>query len=139
MARRRRRRSADGLLGTLEYDILRVLWRQAPASVGTVLEQLNRQRGEQDPLAYTTVMTVLARLHDKGLADRDKQGRAYRYTPRYDEPALIDHLGGQEVARLLDRYGQVALAQFASALQQADPDLLRQVTELANGGDDDDA
>lgn len=132
-----RRRSADGLLGTLEYEILKVLWRQAPASVGEVLEQLNGQRRDQDRLAYTTVMTVLARLHEKGLADREKHGRAYRYTPRYDEVALIEHLGGQEVAHLLDRYGKVALTQFASALQEADPDLLRQVTDLADSRGDD--
>lgn len=132
------RRDARGLLGPLEYDVLSMLWRDAPATVAEVLDRLNARR-DADPLAYTTVMTVLARLTDKGLTDREKVGRGYAYHPRYTEPELVAHLGERAVADLVERFGDVALATFAAALEDADPELLRRVAELAarreEGGD----
>lgn len=134
--RRKRPRSAAGLLGPLEYEVMQALWRGAPASVKTVLDRINDGRPKPERLAYTTVMTVLGRLHEKGLLDRVKQGRGYDYTPRFDEPQLIDHLGQQEVAELLDRYGIVALTQFAAALEHADPETLRRIRSLVEGDTD---
>ncbi|MDV6011844.1 BlaI/MecI/CopY family transcriptional regulator [Haloechinothrix sp. LS1_15] len=55
-----------------------VLWSlDTPATVRDVLEQLKPQR---DP-AYTTVMTVMGILHDKGWLHRERDGRAWRYEP----------------------------------------------------------
>jgi predicted transcriptional regulator len=130
MGRRRTASSAKGLLGPLEYEVMRALWKKAPASVSAVLDRINARR-TVEPLAYTTVMTVLARLHEKGLLERVKAGRGYDYTPRFDEPELVAHLSRQEVAGLVSRYGEVAIAQFAETLQGADPDLLRRLVALA--------
>lgn len=125
----------DGLLGSLEQEVLEVLWVQAvPCDVATVRAGCNERRAGE-PLAYTTVMTVLSRLHDKRLVDRERVGRGYRYTARFDRPALVDHLGGQEVQRVLERYGAVALAHFAAALEDADPALIERLRAL----EDDDA
>jgi predicted transcriptional regulator len=128
--------SARGLLGHLEYEVMQALWADAPANVPAVLERINRDRAPDRQLAYTTVMTVLARLHDKDLLVRDRRGRGYDYTPRFDELALVEHLSGQEVRDLLDRYGDVALAQFAAAVSQADPELLRRLRDLTSGRGD---
>lgn len=132
MAARRRRPLSDAsaLLGSLEYAVMQALWTGAPASVKTVLARINDARSRDGQLAYTTVMTVLGRLHEKGLLDRIKAGRGYDYTPRFDEAQLVEHLGRQEVSDLLDRYGSVALSQFAAALGDADPQTLRRITEL---------
>lgn len=111
------------------------LWDGAPATVNDVLATINQRRRRSQQLAYTTVMTVLARLYDKGLLDRDKVGRGYAYTPLFDEPGLVQHLGHQEVEDLVHRYGPVALAQFAAALEDADPALLERVTRLAESPD----
>lgn len=138
MARRRGKAvSARALLGPLEYAALEALWEGAPANVGTVRERINRERDPNEQLAYTTVMTVLSRLHEKGLAERTKVGRSYDYTPRFSEAALVDHLGRQEVDELVDRYGVVALAQFADVLRDADPELLARVVALADREADD--
>lgn len=123
--------SAQGLLGSLEYAAMEALWEGAPANVGTVLSRINLGRTADEPLAYTTVMTVLARLHDKGLVERVKAGRGYDYTPRFTEGALVDHLSREEVGELVDRYGVVALAQFADALREADPKLLARIAATA--------
>jgi len=99
--------------------------------VGDVLERVNA--GLQAKLAYTTVMTVLSRLHDKGLVTRERQGRGYDYRPAYAEVELVDVLSHREVDRVVARYGDAALAQFMRALEDTDPELLRRVRALTDG------
>ncbi|MEZ4443006.1 MAG: BlaI/MecI/CopY family transcriptional regulator [Polyangiaceae bacterium] len=67
-------------LGPLEMRVLGLLDADDAASVADVRSGLAR-RGH--PLAYTTVLTVLSRLHDKGVVRRERQGRRmlYRLTP----------------------------------------------------------
>ena len=74
--------SAPPRLGDLERALMEQLWDSAAqrpegASVREVLEALPSDRG----LAYTTVRTVLDRLSKKGLVTRERDGRAWRYTP----------------------------------------------------------
>ena len=65
-------------LGQLEAAVMQHLWSAGrPVSVRETLSSLTRER----PLAYTTVMTVMDNLHSKGLVAREKQGKAYLYTP----------------------------------------------------------
>ena len=123
--------SAQGLLGSLEYEVLQALWTRAPAKVSEVLDRVNDGRPADQHIAYTTAMTVLARLYDKGILDRRKRGRGYSYTPRFDEGQLTEQLSQQEVQRVLDRFGPIALAQFAAAIEQADPALLARLHEQA--------
>jgi predicted transcriptional regulator len=132
---RNERPSAEGLLGPLEYDVISVLWAAGPANVPVVLEQVNAGRQDDKALAYTTVMTVLARLYEKGLLSRQRRGRGYEYRPQFDEAELVAHLSRREVDELLARYGHVALAQFAAAVDEADPALLGRVRALARGDD----
>ena len=64
--------------GQLESAVMDVVWAQnRPCLVREVRDQLSYGR----PLAYTTVMTVLAILHGKGVLRREKYGRAWRYWP----------------------------------------------------------
>lgn len=65
-------------LGPLEMEALGLLGDRHPQSVHELSQALNTQGRE---LAYTTVMTVLTRLHTKGLVTRKKQGRQYLYAP----------------------------------------------------------
>src|SRR5262245_60820015 len=68
----------DQALGPLEMRVLGLLAGAEPTSVQDIQAAL--ARGGHD-LAYTTVMTVLARLHDKGMVVRVKEGRRYLYRP----------------------------------------------------------
>jgi predicted transcriptional regulator len=66
--------------GELEGDVLAVLWSSdEPMTPGEVHEALGTG------LAYTTVATILSRLHEKGLVQRTKAGRAHTYTPTVAE------------------------------------------------------
>lgn len=121
--------SVERVLGPLGAAVLRVLWASGEATVGGVLEALNADR--RRPLAYTTVMTVLVRLHERGLVTRTRHGRAYLYRAASPEPALLEAMSARAVDALLARYGSTALRQFAERLADADPDLRARLVELA--------
>ncbi len=109
---------------------MRAVWARGEATVGSVVEDLNAERSQ--PLAYTTVMTILVRLSERGLLKRDKRGRQFVYRPAADESALIETLSGRAVDELLARFGSTAMRQFADRLADADPDLRAQIIELAS-------
>jgi len=79
-------------LSQLEVECIRVLWRKKAASVAEVRSGIPR------PLAYTTVMTVLDRMMEKGAVVRRKNGRAYMYFPALD----LHSARLQAVQRLVD-------------------------------------
>ncbi|MEU2113727.1 BlaI/MecI/CopY family transcriptional regulator [Streptomyces sp. NPDC019507] len=64
-------------LGDLEDAVMTRIWQwNRPVTVREVLEDLQQERS----IAYTTVMTVMDNLHQKGWVRREVEGRAYRYT-----------------------------------------------------------
>lgn len=67
------------MFGDLELKVLQVLWSEGESDVHDVVRRLDR------PLAYTTIMTTLDRLFKKGLLERRKDGRAFRYMPRFSQ------------------------------------------------------
>ncbi len=58
-----------------ELEILKVLWNGGPCTVREVLTELNKRRNR----AYTTVMSLMNIMADKGLVDRTARGRAFVY------------------------------------------------------------
>ena len=99
-----------------------VLWAApGPMSVREVLARLNESRAE--PLAYTTAMTVLARLAEKGILARVRDGRGYVYAPAVSDTAQI------AVRGVMRDFGDAALAHFVDEAR-ADPDTLRRLRRL---------
>ncbi|HLF84322.1 MAG TPA: BlaI/MecI/CopY family transcriptional regulator [Blastocatellia bacterium] len=72
-------RGIKQVLGELEADVISVLWQQPNQTVVEVEERLRRKR----EIAHTTVLTTLDRMHRKGYLSREKQGKAFVYSPRY--------------------------------------------------------
>jgi predicted transcriptional regulator len=117
-----KRPEAQRVLGPLEADAMEVLWTSAtPMSVRDVLAKLN-ERGSE-PLAYTTVMTVLTRLADKGILARVRDGRGYVYEPAVTDAAQI------AVRGVVRDFGDAALAHFVDEAR-ADPDMLKRLRRL---------
>jgi predicted transcriptional regulator len=85
-------------------------------------------------LAYTTVMTVLARLSDKGLVTRHRSGRAFAYQAILDE----DEIAARQMRRLLDARGDHAavLSRFVGTLSADDERLLIDLLRRTDGHDD---
>src|SRR5690349_17637434 len=65
-------------LGPLEMQLLGLFEDGQPASVSEIQARLEQTGSE---LAYTTVMTVLSRLHQKGILTRKREGRRFLYAP----------------------------------------------------------
>jgi predicted transcriptional regulator len=116
------RREGDKVLGPLETEIMEVLWAAGrPMSVREVLARLNEERTE--PLAYTTAMTVLARLADKQILARARDGRGYVYEPAVSDAAQI------AVRGVMRDFGDAAMARFVDEAR-ADPQMLERLRRL---------
>jgi predicted transcriptional regulator len=113
--------------GDLESAVLEVVTSaDSPVTPGEVREKLDRD------LAYTTVMTTLVRLHEKGVLRRERQRRAYAYAMA-DNPVPPEvHLAARRMRRVLesgaDRRG--VLARFVADLSPEDEAVL---SELIRG------
>src|SRR5262245_24650849 len=108
--------------GPLEGEVMKVIWH-APerTTVRQVVEKLNQ--GRTEPLAYTTVMTVMSRLAEKGVLTRSKAGRGYLYEASAPDAA------GLAVQGVLRTYGEAAVAHFVNEAQ-TDPAVLRRLRRL---------
>jgi predicted transcriptional regulator len=82
-------------------------------------------------LAYTTVMTTLTRLLEKGVVSRERIGRAYAYTAVLDQPGIAAERMRQLLASGRDR--EAVLARFVGSLSDADE---RVLSELLRGSRD---
>jgi len=110
-------------LGELEMEIMGVLWSEAGwTTPGEMRAKLSR------PLAYTTVMTVMSRLHRKGLLRRQRDGRAYAYAPVMTREEWLATRMRSMLARSPDR--STVLARFVERLE---PDQVVQLRRMIRG------
>ena len=116
-------------MGPLERRVMEQLWQHGPQTVADILERLNGASERQ--LAYTTVMTILVRLNEKGYTSRTQAGRTYTYEAAMDEEMLAATVGRRELSRLIDRYGASSLARFAEDLSDAGSPLADRLRQLA--------
>lgn len=103
--------------GALEAEVLSALWAaDRPLTPAEVNEQVGGD------LAYTTVMTALARLHEKKAVKRQKVGRAFAYTPVLDRPGIAAARMRELLESGDDR--EAVLARFVGSLTENDEELL---------------
>jgi predicted transcriptional regulator len=119
----------EDVLGPLGAAIVREIAARGEASVAEVRECLRRTHRRDH--AYTTVMTVMFRLHERGVLLRERRGRQYLYRLPDGEADVIDRLSALAVDRLIDRYGTAALRHFALRLADLDSATRRRLEMLA--------
>lgn len=102
----------DDVLGPLEHRVLDALWRRS----STV--SVRELQAEFPATAYTTLMTTLDRLYRKGVLSRAKDGRAFRYSPRYSPQALLTEVVRRTFERILG-HGRTAMRPVLSTLVDA--------------------
>ena len=113
--------------GQLESAALTVLQAAGcPLTPGEVLDRLG------GGLAYTTVVTILSRLHAKGVLTRLRSGRAYSYAPVADVPGLAARRMRGVLDAEADR--EAVLARFVSELSPSDEKLLRRMLRDERAG-----
>ena len=118
-------------LHELEAEVMDELWARDEASVREVMEALNARAPKQR--AYTTYMTIMARLDAKGLLERRRAGKTDFYTPVYTRERYTELRARAEVDSVVDQFGDVALAHIARQMAQLDPRRRRALQRLARG------
>ncbi len=95
------------------------VWRHDEATVRSVLGALNARGGKQR--AYTTVMTIMQRLCDKGVLQRRRDGKTDVYQPRLSRDEYLEARAQAEVGAVVQQYGDAALVHFARQMDNLDP------------------
>jgi len=105
---------------------MELLWKESPASVRVVHENLANER----PIAYTTVMTVMGRLAEKGMLEREQHGRAYLYVPTQSREQFCSEAISTVMEGLLGGFGEPVLSHFVDTVDSADSAKLDELMRL---------
>src|SRR5258707_3910662 len=121
--------AAPPCLHEVESEVMEEVWSVGEANVRSVMDALNERADK--PRAYTPYMTIMARLHRKGVLDRRREGNTDVYSPVLDRDEYMTARARAEVEGLVEEYGDVALTHFAQQVAQLDPERRRALQRLA--------
>ena len=108
------------VLAEREAELMEVLWERGPSTVAEVQESL------EDPLAYTTVLTVLRKLEAKGYVRHEEQGRAHRFQTAVARDAAR-RSAVRDLARKLFKGSTELLLSHAVADEKLTPDQVKRI------------
>ena len=113
-------------LHELEASIMDVVWSRKLSSfaVSDVVAVL--QEGRE--IAYTTVMTTVTRLHEKGLFDRERNGKRYLYSPKVTREEFLRSTARDVLEQAVG--GQQAMAMLAEKVSEASASELDELEAL---------
>ncbi|MCX6020779.1 MAG: BlaI/MecI/CopY family transcriptional regulator [Chloroflexi bacterium] len=114
------------VLGDLEAEIMEYIW-QHPAEQGTTVREVFEALYARRRIAYTTVMSTMARLAKKQLLRSDKADAAYVYYPNFTQEQFVSRLVGRILEDLLVGFAQPALPHLPSL---ADPQAAERMRRL---------
>ena len=113
-------------LGSLEFEVMRVLWEKGEATGKEVWKEINALR----KTALTTVLTVIERLSNKGLVEKTKTEGPFIYRP----VLTGEEFTRRALGRMLKDYMRVSttslLTSFLDALTETDPDGIERLSEF---------
>lgn len=108
-----------------ELDVMSVLWDLGSATVAEVRDRL------RDDLAYTTVLTVLQTMEEKGHVRHVEEGKAYRYTPSVNRQAAAQSALRKLTDKMFVGSPELLLTHLVSDRRLTEDDL-RRMRELLN-------
>lgn len=113
-------------LGDLERAVMELLWTTDSGNPhGVTVREVHDQIGLERGLAYTTLMTVLDRMAKKGLVDRERDGRAWRYTAASSRDELTSETLHHTLGELAGDERRSALLHFLDESTPEEIDELR--------------
>lgn len=119
----------DGLvkvLGPLETEIMQILWEDERSTV----KKVHRRLAQQRDIAYTTVMTTMSRLSEKGVLTRHREGLAYVYSPAITEEDFVQMVVRQVLDGLLNDYSDTAIEYMVDYLARNNPSELERLQRV---------
>lgn len=120
-------------LHELESEVMEEVWRHGrEVTVRDILGTLNARSDKER--AYTTVMTIMRRLDDKGLLERRRDGKTDVYQARMARDAYLEARANAEVLAVVEQYGEQGLVHFAREIDKLDPKRRAQLRRLSRRG-----
>lgn len=114
-------------LGELEKEIMEIIWgAQEPISVSDVVGVLIKKR----KIAYTTVMTIMGRLVNKGILTRKLNGTSYLYQPKVSQEKFIAKSVHNIFTTAVSALGQEAVVHFVKEIKKISPEKRKELTKL---------
>lgn len=114
------------VLGSLEAEVMEIIWQKnREITIREVWEEIRTIR----PIAFNTVMTVMNRLTDKGLLQREPGREAHRFRAVQTKEQFLGNISRQVAEGLIRDFGKQAIAPFVEALEKVDPSYLRALEE----------
>lgn len=120
------------LFGSLESDIMDLVWQHEEATARDIFEAL-RDQGQR--LSYGAVKTVLDRLVQKDVLHRHMENNQYLYRAPLSREEFTNSAVREIISSLVDSFGAPVYAQFLDQIQDSDPDQLARLTELINAAE----
>jgi predicted transcriptional regulator len=121
----RRKHTLADVLGPLESDIMEVVWDRGEVTVRAVHQSLESHRS----IAYTTVMTTLGRLADKGLVRRIEDQPAHRYSALISRDEYARSTVKSVVDWLVTRFPDPAVTYFLDRVEEEDDRVIDKLRE----------
>lgn len=106
--------SMKSTLGELEQQIMDIVWEQKNCSARDILTKLEQEK----KLAYTTVATILQRLHDKGLLSRKESSNGHIYAPKVSKEKYTKNVAQSFLKNFIHSFGDTAIASFADSIDK---------------------
>jgi len=122
-------RGLGKLFGSLEADIMTLLWERQQASARDIFEGL-RDQGQR--ISYGATKTVLDRLVKKQVLMRTMDGNQYIYSAQLNREEFTTSAIREIIDGLFAGFGAPVYAQFLDQIQSSDPDQLDQLTQMIN-------
>ncbi len=101
-------------LGKLEQKVMDILWQKKEASSREVLDELKNP----NPLAYTTIATILQRLYEKGLVKKTEKGNTYFFSPKLSRQTFSKNVAKSFLSKFMSSFGDIAIASFAESIDE---------------------
>lgn len=115
------------VLGELESEIMEIIWsRKGTVSVKSVAGVLGKKR----QIAYTTVMTIMARLVNKGVLVRHLSGPSYLYKPKVSKEQFIARAAHSIFSSAVSTLGEEVLTHFIKEIQKISPKKRQQLLKI---------
>lgn len=105
-------------LSPLDQEIMNIVWGCGKCSVREVFDQICKEK----KLAYTTVATILSRLHCKGLLKRVEKKSVVYYSPKVSREDFSKRVVGSFFANFFRSFGDAAIASFAESVDELPKD-----------------
>lgn len=118
----------DQIFGKLEKQIMEILWERGESTVRGLLET----HGNIQEYSYSTLITVMNRMSDKGLLTKRKEGKTFFYKPAYSKAELLDIVSKKVINGISELSLQTTILNFVDYISSKDSKQLDQLSELIN-------